>query len=250
MRARSSSLAVRVGTGVLALGLLGGCSLLNGNVKGSFSCRAPDGTCSPTSRIDDAAVALIAGDQAAPIAQPVGGSRLASSGGQGVRRAVSTPQRRTGEKVLRIMFPAYIDDRGRLHEASAVHAVVADGDWVPDNRDAQQAQAPSGTGAGSPVALGSAAMVAPALGEDHVPQRGDEHLPSASADAPQTRAPSTVEEVRAQVNAVLAKPRRAIEPVLPQAVPARIESSAGEPGNEAGAVTVTTPGLPGTPEED
>ena len=36
---------------------------------------------------------------------------------------------RTQEKVLRIVFQPYIDERGRLHEASAVHAVVARGEW-------------------------------------------------------------------------------------------------------------------------
>jgi conjugal transfer pilus assembly protein TraV len=37
--------------------------------------------------------------------------------------------RRTQERVLRIVFQPYIDDRGRLHEISAVHAVVQSGEW-------------------------------------------------------------------------------------------------------------------------
>lgn len=250
MRALPSSLAARVGSAVLAVGLLGGCSLLNGNVKGSFSCRAPDGTCAPTSRIDDAAVALIAGDQAAPLAQPARAGHLASSGGQGNARAVNVPQRRTGEKVLRIMFPAYIDDRGRLHEASAVHAVVAEGAWVPDGKPVLPAQASSEPAARAPVALGSAAIVAPALVPVRAPPRIEADLSAASEEVSQARPPTTVEEVRAKVDAVLAKPRRAIEPVRPQAVPATIPASGEEPGNEAGAVRVTTPDLPGAPEED
>src|SRR3546814_18346115 len=36
---------------------------------------------------------------------------------------------RTREKVLRIVFQPYIDERGRLHETSAIHAVVASGEW-------------------------------------------------------------------------------------------------------------------------
>lgn len=250
MRALSSSLASRVGSAVLAVGLLGGCSLLNGNVKGSFSCRAPDGTCAPTSRIDDAAVALIAGDQSASVAQPARAGHLASSGGQGNARAVNVPQRRTGEKVLRIMFPAYIDDRGRLHEASAVHAVVADGDWVPDGKPVLPAQVSSEPAARAPIALGAAATVAPALVPNRAPARIEADLSAGSEEVSQTRPPTTVEEVRAKVDAVLAKPHRAIEPVPPQAVPATNPSGGGEPGNEAGAVRVTTPGLPGAPEED
>lgn len=37
--------------------------------------------------------------------------------------------RRTQERVLRIVFQPYIDGRGRLHEVSAVHAVVQSGEW-------------------------------------------------------------------------------------------------------------------------
>ncbi len=39
---------------VLAAPLLlaSGCASLGGNVKGSFACRAPQGTCAPTSTID------------------------------------------------------------------------------------------------------------------------------------------------------------------------------------------------------
>lgn len=37
--------------------------------------------------------------------------------------------RRTQERVLRIVFQPYVDERGRLHEASAVHAVVQSGEW-------------------------------------------------------------------------------------------------------------------------
>jgi conjugal transfer pilus assembly protein TraV len=58
--------------------------------------------------------------------------------GKAARTAVASPRRvpvsigeagRTREKVLRIVFQPYIDERGRLHEASAVHAVVAQGEW-------------------------------------------------------------------------------------------------------------------------
>ena len=37
--------------------------------------------------------------------------------------------RRTQERVLRIVFQPYIDERGRLHEKSAVHTVVQSGEW-------------------------------------------------------------------------------------------------------------------------
>lgn len=59
---------------------------------------------------------------------------------------------RTQERVLRIVFQPYIDERGRLHEASAVHAVVQTGEWqqralasatpIPDRNAAMMSAAP------------------------------------------------------------------------------------------------------------
>ena len=38
--------------------LASGCASLGGNVKGSFACRAPEGTCAPTSAIDAGATGI------------------------------------------------------------------------------------------------------------------------------------------------------------------------------------------------
>ena len=38
--------------GIVAASLLAGCATLGGNVEGNFACRAPEGTCAPTSLID------------------------------------------------------------------------------------------------------------------------------------------------------------------------------------------------------
>lgn len=120
---------------LLALGLLSGCTTFGGNIKGSFSCAAPDGICAPSSSIDDRALAMIAGEAGAsemPAAAPARRSssrtsRTASTGQ--VVLAAPLDARRTQERVLRIVFQPYIDERGRLHEASAVHAVVQLGEW-------------------------------------------------------------------------------------------------------------------------
>ncbi|MDE8652851.1 TraV family lipoprotein [Novosphingobium album (ex Liu et al. 2023)] len=121
--------------GMASLASLAGCASFGGNVKGSFSCAAPDGICAPSSNIDDRALAMISGDASEGDALPAGGFDQRSSGrghrasaGQPARLAASDPAR-TREKVLRIVFQPYIDERGRLHEASAVHAVVASGEW-------------------------------------------------------------------------------------------------------------------------
>ncbi|WP_138984500.1 TraV family lipoprotein [Sphingobium yanoikuyae] len=137
--------------GLLALT---GCATLGGNVKGSFSCQAPDGICAPSSTIDDRALAIISGD-AGDVMIPAGPYQAPQPERQprAARTALVPPRvslteaaaPRTREKVLRIVFQPYIDDRGRLHEASAVRAVVqsewqaqalADATPIPDKNSA------------------------------------------------------------------------------------------------------------------
>ncbi len=118
-----------------ALAALGGCTTLGANVKGSFSCAAPDGICAPSSSIDDRALAMIAGESGAavpagPVVDAASKARPSRTAAAASRPTIgrSDPQR-TQERVLRIVFQPYIDEYGRLHEASAVHAVVAGGAW-------------------------------------------------------------------------------------------------------------------------
>lgn len=147
----------RVGSAptLLALVALGGCASLGGNIAGSFSCPAPDGICAPASSIDDHALALISGDEGdrfiAPLPQasaakvsavpvqlrPIQNPAATSTGAKGAPR--------TSEKVLRIVLQPYVDDHGRWHEASAVHAVVQQGEWEAQARlEATPLPAPPG----------------------------------------------------------------------------------------------------------
>ena len=131
---------------------LNGCTTFGGNVKGSFTCQAPDGICAPSSTIDDRALAMISGD-AGDVMIPAGPYPTPAQQPRALRTAVAAPLSdahgqvapRTREKVLRIVFQPYVDDRGRLHESSAVHAVVqsewqaqalADATPIPDSRSA------------------------------------------------------------------------------------------------------------------
>ena len=108
---------------------LSGCTTLGGNVKGNFACRAPDGICAPTSRIDDQALTMISGrDAEAMPAGIIGPSDLTDRRLEPV--TASTAPSRTSDKVLRIVFPAHIDGSGRFREASAIHAVVERGGWM------------------------------------------------------------------------------------------------------------------------
>ena len=115
------------GAVVVATASLGACTSLGGNVQGNFSCRAPDGICAPTSTIDDAALALIGADQdvipAGPYSAPtMGAPRM-------IQTAANEPVR-SGEKVLRIVFPSHIDRAGRFRETTAIHAVVERAVWT------------------------------------------------------------------------------------------------------------------------
>ena len=140
-----------------ALAALNGCATLGTNVKGSFSCQAPDGICAPSSTIDDRALAMISGD-AGDTVIPAGPYQAPAQQLRAKRTAMTVPApmadrsaaaaSRTREKVLRVVFQPYIDDRGRLHEATAVHTVVqsewqaqalADATPIPDRNPAARA---------------------------------------------------------------------------------------------------------------
>lgn len=190
--------------GLLALVSLSGCVGLGGNIKGSFACQAPDGICAPSAVIDDRALAMISDDPSA-IAAPAGPygqetqppspphpRRIAAA--QPVRGPVSADPGRTSEKVLRIVFPAYIDARGRLHEASAVHAVVSHGEWL------------TWTAGGSPArnALAAAPQM-PSLaeavtGKEAAPLEVDPDLPDpAAVAAARARKADPVAAIKADV---------------------------------------------------
>ncbi|WP_054437539.1 hypothetical protein [Novosphingobium sp. ST904] len=112
---------------LLSSAALSGCTSLGGNVSGSFACRAPDGICAPSATIDDRALALISGSEGDRLIEPAGPYVEPPREGRGFQNAAATV--RTRERVLRIVFPAQIDAAGRLHEQSAVHAVVEQGEW-------------------------------------------------------------------------------------------------------------------------
>lgn len=129
MSARAASNMLRAVAVAAAAATLSGCIGMGGNVKGSFSCRAPDGICAPSSMIDDRALAKITGSTGPLELTPTASRSTAVANGVPMRTGVGAELGRTREKVLRIVFMPYVDDGGRLHESSAVRAVVETGDW-------------------------------------------------------------------------------------------------------------------------
>ena len=105
MRRRSSIRAAFVCAMLLTAS---GCATLGGNVKGSFACRAPEGTCAPTSQIDQAAIASTGLESGAATAAP----------------------HREGARTLRIVIAGYRDAEGRSHEPRVVHAVLPEPAWA------------------------------------------------------------------------------------------------------------------------
>lgn len=79
-----------------------GCAVLGGNVKGSFSCRAPEGNCAPTSVIDEAA------------------TQVSGKAPETTRRPSARVLPQISEGRLRVVLTAYRDADGRTHEARVV----------------------------------------------------------------------------------------------------------------------------------
>lgn len=80
------------------------CASLGGNVEGNFACRAPEGSCAPTSLIDAAA-----------------------TGPQGLEAQAATrsiPMPSDGVRRLRVVLAPYRDVAGRDHEARIVHLTL------------------------------------------------------------------------------------------------------------------------------
>jgi len=166
---------------------LSGCMSLSGNVKGDFACRASDGICAPSGNIDDRALAMISGEEGDHMIAPAGPYVEPPSEGRGYQKA-SSPVR-TRERVLRIVFPAQIDASGRLHEQTAVHAVVERGEW-------------SEALAGNAVA-GTAEEVAAAAGRDTLlaaVERAEPPMIETLAVDPDLPTPEAVAMARAQGN--------------------------------------------------
>ena len=215
-----------------AASTLSGCIGMGGNVSGSFSCRAPDGICAPSSTIDDRALAMITGSTG-PLEPPPTSRRSAVvANAVSVRTGVGSELSRTREKVLRIVFMPFVDEDGRLHEASAVRTVVETGDWkravVAGNRPAIAADV---VGASRPqpsiaeIVDGAEAAVASAAS----------NLPDPAAiEAARARRDDPIGAIKSEVDARLA-PRAGIAPSrAPGSAPATVARSPSEGSALAG----------------
>lgn len=86
--------------------LVAGCVSLGGNVKGNFVCRAPDGMCAPTSKIDDQALAVLNA--------PATGDKPSAPG------TAAQPTHHSAT-ALKVLLPARTDRFGRWRDAAVVY---------------------------------------------------------------------------------------------------------------------------------
>ncbi len=135
-RASYRNLAV----GIVACGLTGavaGCSLFHSNIKGGFLCSAPDGSCAPTSLIDDGAIRDIrqnekldkGGDLVVPSAtsSPAGPDEIiypADRPGKDGKVAVSLNGR-----ALKVIYPAHLGSDGKVVPKRIAYALVDMPEW-------------------------------------------------------------------------------------------------------------------------
>lgn len=232
----------RIGlAGLLLVGAsLSGCMSLGGNVKGDFACRAPDGICAPSGNIDDRALAMISGEEGDRMIAPAGPYVEPPAQGRGYQKA-SSPVR-TRERVLRIVFPAQIDASGRLHEQSAVHAVVERGEWAEALAGNAVAQTPDevAASAGRDTLLAAVERAEPPMIETlavnpDLPTPEAVAMARAAGNGGEVHSPDPVGDIKDQVSRTLTTPRRprAAKPATAKPVAASTPSPTPQPQRQA-----------------
>ncbi|RIV88103.1 hypothetical protein D2V07_06800 [Aurantiacibacter zhengii] len=160
-----------------------GCSTLGGNVSGDFACRAPEGSCAPTTLIDAAATGIDAQPSAAPV--PAG-----------------TPADASGQS-LRIVLAAWRDEAGRTHEARVVHVTLpepAGVNWRAPQRTGEVLRAIGNSVAGSgKPATANASTNTPEQMPDVLLPPWQPVPAEPGADAPATGAPGAEQAARVRV---------------------------------------------------
>lgn len=140
-RRKTSPLSKVAGAAVLGLAAtqMAACTtFFGGNIKGSFSCNAPGGTCAPSTVIDDQALSVIqnarpmspAGPYFQPSARRPASVAALGPAGRGSLAAASEGLVHRERRVLKVVFPSYVDGAGNLHEPRIVHTVADEGGWM------------------------------------------------------------------------------------------------------------------------
>lgn len=250
--------------GIAALGLaatqLAACTtFLGSNVKGSFSCSAPGGTCAPSTVIDDQALSLI--QNARPMVPetrfPAGPTfereprrsniRTSATGqeGRGRLAAVRPDLVHRERRVLKVVFSSYVDGAGNFHEPRVVHTVADEGGWMQLSAAAPTTVlvAPS-SGRSAPEALAAmpAGSVEPTLAASGLAPAGlpdPRAVAAARARGNAARTANPIDAIKAEVDARLGQSAKAPAGLAaspgPAASPADLQPSEDATGQAASA---------------
>lgn len=253
--------------GVAALGLaatqLAACtSLWGGNIKGNFACSAPGGTCAPSTVIDDQALAVIqnarpmvpaSGPYFQPQSRSSGHSARFMPSGSGRIAAAGPGVAHRERRVLKVVFPSYVDGSGNFHEPRVVHTVADAGGWMQlsgsGSGEQGTVQGPATPDAAAPLAAQQAHPPGdPQPAVSHEPDEqaglpGQGAVPSGALPDPRVvaearakgaarSAGSPIDAIRAEVEARLGRATKGGQPSAP--LPAQ-GAAATKPGDAAPA---------------
>jgi conjugal transfer pilus assembly protein TraV len=246
--ARAATMAA---VGLAATQLAACTSLFGGNIKGSFACSAPGGTCAPSTLIDDQALSVIQNARpmtpAGPyIRQPAAAKAVTASyvpSGSGRLASADNGMVHRERRVLKVVFPSFVDGGGNLHEPRIVHAVVDDGAWMqlssgePNLGDQVEGRAISlasaaytpAPAAPAPVSESAVAPVAAQVNSPSQALPSPEAVAAARAKAAALKSGNAVDAIRAEVQARLAHTAKA----QAGAVPAPASAAVNAPANAA-----------------
>lgn len=258
---RAASLAA---LGLAATQLAACTSLFGGNIKGSFACSAPNGTCAPSTVIDDQALSVIQNARpmtpAGPYLRSPTAARTTTAAyvptGSGRITPAQGGMAHRERRVLRVVFPSFVDGGGNLHEPRIVHAVVDDGAWMqlsgsePTAIDQIEGRTASlASAAFTPPSLPDAAIlpsdVSPAPETKPAPAGppSPEAVAAARAKGAALKAGSAIDAIRAEVQSRLAQTAKAPGAVQPAG--ALAPNAAQGAAHTAAPVDAVKPG-PGT----
>lgn len=193
--------------------VLSGCASLGGNIQGDFICKAPGGTCSPTTNIDDQAIAVM-------------GDETKRSGPLTPSSAVPSPG------ALKVVLPARIDRFGRWRDESVVYV-----DRGPLAASVNAVSGPSKSERGNRLSLAELAAGAPEVGAlEGFGARQAGVAPSAASAPPSSDNP--VAKIQAEVDARLRQaPRFVSQPVIQGQVSRPVQETPSTPKIEAQPVS-------------
>lgn len=262
--AREPHLNFRRAAGVVAVSLaatqLAACTtFLGSNVKGSFSCSAPGGTCAPSTVIDDQALSLI--QNARPMVpetrfpagptferQPRRSSTRTSATveeGRGRLAAVRPDLVHRERRVLKVVFPSYVDGAGNFHEPRVVHTVADEGGWMqlsaaaPTPVLATSSIGPSIPEATAAMPSGSAVPTLAASGLAPAGPPDPRVVAAARAKGTAARVANPIDAIKAEVDARLGQSAKAPVGLVaspgPAASPADVQPSEDTTGQAASA---------------